>query len=397
MRILYFDGESGVAGDMILGALIHLGLDPVELTEAMRPIAPAEFSIHVDSVSVYGIAAKRMTVTVGDEPKHRRLAQIEALLDKGKLSSAVRLRISRVIRRLAEAEARIHDSTPEKIHLHEVGMTDAIVDIAGSVWGMERLGVDAVLSAPLVLGSGHGHSAHGPIIYPAPAVLEILRGLPVRVETGLGETTTPTGAAILAEIAEFTDDVSMRCEAVGYGAGHREFADRPNLLRATLGTDAGLYDSDRVWLAASDIDNTRPEVFDWLADRLREAGAIDVTFTDVAMKKGRRGTRVETLCPANKRGAIADTILTETGSLGVRWIQVSRTKLRRRTETVSTEWGPIRIKVALTPRGERGIPEYDDCHRAAKEHGVPLQTVIDTAAQLFAHRQTQPTDNDQED
>jgi hypothetical protein len=351
----------------------------------------------VDDVSIYGIASKRVTVDVGDEPKHRNVAQIEELLDKGGLSSSVRRRVSRVLQRLATAEAHVHSSTPEKIHFHEVGMTDAIVDIVGSVWGMERLGIEAVLSAPLVLGSGHGRSAHGPIIYPAPAVMEILRGLPVRVETGIGETTTPTGAAILAEVAEFTEDVSMRCEAVGYGAGHREFADRPNLLRASIGTDSGFYDSDRVWLAASDIDNTRPEVFDWLADRLWDAGAIDVTFTDVAMKKGRHGTRVEALCPADRRDAIADTILTETGSLGVRWIQVARTKLRRRTETVTTEWGPIRIKVALTSSGERGIPEYDDCHRAAKEHSVPLQTVIETATQIFANRQGQPTDNDRED
>jgi uncharacterized protein (TIGR00299 family) protein len=394
MKILYFDGESGVAGDMILGALIHLGLDPNDLTELLQPIAPANFTIRVDDVSIYGIASKRVTVEVGDEPKHRNVAQIEELLDKGKLSSNVRTRISCVLHRLAAAEARVHNSTPEKIHFHEVGMTDAIVDIVGSVWGMERLGIEAVLSAPLVLGSGHGRSAHGPIIYPAPAVMEILRGLPVRVETGIGETTTPTGAAIFAEVAEFTDDVSMRCEAFGYGAGHREFADRPNLLRATFGDENGYYDSDRVWLAASDIDNTRPEVFDWLADRLWDAGAIDVTFTDVAMKKGRRGIRVEALCPADRREAIADTILTETGSLGVRWIQVARTKLQRRTETVSTEWGPIRIKVALTARGERGIPEYDDCHRAAKDNGVPLQTVIETATQIFAHRLGQPRDND---
>lgn len=394
MKILYFDGEAGVAGDMILGALIHLGLDPDELTKLLQPIAPTSFSIRVDDVSIYGIASKRVTVEVGAEPKHRNVAQIEELLDKGRLSEDVRARISRVLHRLAAAEAHVHSSTPEKIHFHEVGMTDAIVDIVGSVWGMDHLGIEAVYSAPLVLGSGHGRSAHGPIIYPAPAVMEILRGLPVRVETGIGETTTPTGAAILAEVAEFTDDVSIRCDAVGYGAGHREFPDRPNLLRATLGTDGGFYDSDRVWLAASDIDNTRPEVFDWLAERLWNAGAIDVTLTDVAMKKGRRGTRVEALCPADRRDAIADTILTETGSLGVRWIQVARTKLRRRTETVTTEWGPIRIKVALTSRGERGIPEYDDCLHAAKERSVPLQTVIETATQVFAHRQGQPEDND---
>ena len=397
MQILYFDGESGAAGDMILGALIHLGLDPYELSALLRPVAPADFAIRVEDVSIYGIAAKRVHVEVGEEPKHRTAAQIQESLTKGELPAAVRARAGRVIDRLAEAEARIHGSTPETVHFHEVGMTDAIVDIVGAVWGIERLRAEAVFCAPLVLGSGHGRSAHGPIIYPAPAVVEILRGRPVRFETGLGETTTPTAAAILAEVAEFTDDTVMCPETVGYGAGQRQLEDRPNLLRAALGTVSGDYDTDRVWLAASDIDNTRPEVFDWLAERLRDAGAIDVTFTGVAMKKGRLGTRVEALCPADRKNAIADTILTETGSLGVRWVPVARTKLRRRTDTVSTEWGPIRIKVATTPRGERGIPEYDDCRRAAEEYGVPLQTVIEKATQIFAHRQTQPTDNNQED
>ncbi len=394
MKILYFDGEAGAAGDMILGALVHLGLDPNELTQLLKPIAPTEFTIKVDDVSIYGIASKRVTVAVGDEPKHRNVAQIEVLLDKGKLSAEVRACVSRVVQRLAAAEAHVHSSTPDKVHFHEVGMTDAIMDIVGSVWGIERLGVDAVYAAPLVLGAGQGHSAHGPIIYPAPAVIEILRGLPVRVQTGIGETTTPTGAAILAEIAEFTEDVSMCCDAVGYGAGHRAFPDRPNLLRAMLGTDSGYYDSDRVWVAASDIDNTRPEVFDWLAERLYDAGAIDVTFLDVAMKKGRKGMRVEALCSADRRDVIAETILSETGSLGVRWIPVSRTKLKRRSETVDTEWGPIRIKVAIMPRGERGIPEYDDCRKAAAEYGVPLMTVMETAARIFADRQKDAQDND---
>ena len=166
------------------------------------------------------------------------------------------------------------------------------------------------------------------------------------------------------------------------------------LLRAMLGEDSGYYDSDRVWVAASDIDNTRPEVFDWLADRLFDAGAIDVTFLDVAMKKGRKGIRVEVLCTVDRRDAIAETILSETASLGVRWMPVSRTKLQRRSETVNTEWGPVRIKVAILPRGERGIPEYDDCRRVAAEYGVPLMTVMETAAKVFADRRKQSNDND---
>jgi uncharacterized protein (TIGR00299 family) protein len=395
MQTLYFDGEAGAAGDMILGALVHLGLDPKELASQLEPIAPAAFEIQVDDVSICGIGAKRVTVKVGDEPKHRTPKEIGELLKRGALSDDVRDRAFRVVQRLAAAEAHVHNATPETVHFHEVGMTDAIVDIVGAIWGLERLGIEAIFAAPLILGSGRGHSAHGPIIYPAPAVVEILRGMPVRIENGIGETTTPTGAAILAEVATFTDDVVITPESVGYGAGRRDFGDRPNLLRATLGTIPGHYDTDHIWLATSDIDNTRPEVFDWLAERLRTSGAIDVTLSNVAMKKGRTGMRIEVLCAADQRERVANLILTETGSLGVRWIPVSRTKLKRRVETVSTPWGPIRIKVAQTARGERGIPEYDDCCRAAATSGEALVTVIDTATRIFNERNS--ADNDREE
>ncbi|GAB4325094.1 MAG: nickel pincer cofactor biosynthesis protein LarC [Candidatus Zixiibacteriota bacterium] len=387
MPTLYFDGQAGVAGDMILGVLIDLGLSVEELTETLTPIAPVAFSIRVERVSVFGLHAQRVSVEVGEEKAHRHLKDVLALLDRGSLSDAVRERAARTYRRLADAEATIHNSTPETVHFHEVGATDAIVDIAGTVWGLERLGIERVLSAPIVMGSGVGRSAHGPIIYPAPAALEIVRGLPVRFEEGIGETTTPTGAAILAEVAEFTDELLMTPERVGYGAGHKQFDDRPNLLRGTLGEVSEAFDIDHIWVGTSDIDNTRPEVFDWLAERLRAAGAIDVVFSDVAMKKGRRGTRIEVLCTAAQRPQMAELILSETGSLGIRWNPVVRTKLPRRCETIDTPWGAIRIKVAVAPNGERGIPEYDDCRAAAEQHRVPLQTIIDTATRMYHDRE----------
>ena len=383
MRILYFDGQAGVAGDMVLGALIDLGIDPAAMSETLHPITPVEFTITTESVSICGLAATRVRVDVGEEKAHRHLSEIEGLLERGSLSASVRERARNIYRRLADAEAQIHSSTREKVHFHEVGATDAIVDIVGSVWGIEQLGIERVYCAPPVLGSGVGTSAHGPIIYPAPAALEILRGYPVRFESDLGETTTPTGAAVLAEIAEFVDDMPVVPEKVGYGAGHKTFDDRPNLLRATLGTLAVTFDTDRIWLGASDIDNTRPEVFDWLAVRLRDAGAIDVMFTSVSMKKGRPGTRVEILAPEDKRHVMTEIVLRETGSLGVRWNPVERLKLPRRIETVATPWGEIRIKVATLGDGERGIPEHDDCVRVAQQHNVPLQYVIATATRLF--------------
>lgn len=374
---------------MILGALIGLGLDHERLSRVLLPVAGAEFTLGVEQVSIHGVAANRVTVEVASEPHHRTLNDVEALLDRGALSSAVLGRVKAVFRRLADAEARIHRSTPERVHFHEVGATDAIIDIVGACWGFEQLRIEAILCAPLVLGSGLGRSAHGPIIYPAPAVLEILRGRPVRFEQGLGETTTPTGAAILAEVAQFVDDAMLTPEAVGYGAGHREIDDRPNLLRVTLGVAPEVYDTDRLWLAASDVDNTRPEVFDWLADRLRSVGAIDVMFSGVSMKKGRRGIRVEALCTSECRARVAELILAETGSLGVRWHPVTRTKLPRRTEMIDTPWGPIAIKIASAPTGERGIPEYEDCRRAAEISGEPLIAIIDAVTALYVQRRRQ--------
>lgn len=383
MKALYIDGEAGAAGDMLLGAMIDLGVDTAQLTEILKPLIPSDFSLHVESVSLYGIAAKRLKVQVVEQPGHRHLKQVLSILDRGDLAPNVRKRAGAVFRRLAEAEARIHSSTLEKVHFHEVGADDAIIDIVGVIWSLDALGVDSVYCAPLTLGSGVGRSAHGPIHYPAPAVLQILDGCPTRRVDGLGETTTPTGAAILAEVAEFTTELVISSEAVGYGAGTRNFPDRPNLLRATLGRLQQDWETDQLWVATSDIDNTRPEVFEWVEHRLRDAGAVDVLTTDIGMKKSRRGTRLEVLCISSDRSAIAEIILTETASLGVRWHSVLRTKLPRTIETVETEWGPIRVKVARTAYGPRAVPEYDDCRAAAVASGVPLLQIIETAQRIY--------------
>jgi uncharacterized protein (DUF111 family) len=200
---------------------------------------------------------------------------------------------------------------------------------------------------------------------------------------GLGETTTPTGAAILAECAEFTTACAITPQRIGYGAGTKTFSDRPNVLRATLGKVDSSFEHDTLWHGTSDIDNTRPEVFEWVCERLREAGAVDVVTVAVGMKKGRRGTRIEVLCRADEKRQLAEIILNETGSIGVRWQQVERDKLQRRIETIQTPWGPIRIKVATAPSGERAIPEYEDCLAIASKHQIPLHEVIDRATHLY--------------
>lgn len=383
MKALYIDGQAGAAGDMILGALVDLGVDPKGIEAVLRPIVPGDFELQVSRVSVNGIAATRVAVAVAEEVKHRHLPQVLSLLDKGGLSAAVRSGVARIFQRLAEAEAKIHSTTLEKVHFHEVGANDAIIDIVGSIWALDQLGVERVYSEPLVLGSGVGKSAHGTIHYPAPAVLEILRGKPVTIVDGLGETTTPTGAAILAEVAEFTPSIEFIPERTGYGAGTKTLADRPNVLRATLGVVQSSFEHDTMWLGTSDIDNTRPEVFEWVIERLRADGAIDVVTLDIGMKKARRGTRIEVLCDAAQRQKLASIILSETGSIGVRWQQVRRDKLVRRIESVATPWGQIRVKVAVMEHGDRAIPEYDDCRAAASKHHIPLLEVIDRTTHLY--------------
>jgi uncharacterized protein (TIGR00299 family) protein len=383
MKSLYIDGQAGAAGDMILGALIDLGVDPGAIAEVLRPIVPSAFKLEVTRVSICGIAATRLNVVVEEDVNHRHLPQVLTLLAKGNLPTSVRARVEGVFRRLAEAEAKVHSSTIEKVHFHEVGANDAIIDIAGSIWAMDQLGVERVYCAPLTLGSGVGVSAHGAISYPAPAVVEILKGIPVHNADGLGETTTPTGAAILAEVATFSANVSIVAERIGYGAGAKSFPDRPNLLRATIGEVSAELEHDTLWIGASDIDNTRPEIFEWVDQQLRRAGAIDVTTTAIGMKKGRQGTRIEVLCDDTYREAMAETILTETGSLGIRWHSVHRRKLARRVASIETPWGPIRVKVASLPSGERAIPEYDDCRDAASKHRVPLIEVIDRTTRLY--------------
>lgn len=383
MRSLYIDGQAGASGDMLLGALVDLGVDPCDITEALRAVVPSDFKLEVSQVSLCGIAATRVEVVVAEDVKHRHLPQLLGLLAHGQLAPKVRNRVEGVFRRLAEAEAKVHSSTIDKVHFHEVGANDAIIDIVGTIWAVEALGVERIYCAPLVLGSGVGVSAHGPIAYPAPAVVEILKGIPVRNAEGIGETTTPTGAAILAEIAEFTQNAMIRAERIGYGAGYKVFQDRPNLLRATIGEVSSTLEHDSVWLGTSDIDNTRPEVFEWVGEQLRRAGAIDVTMSSVGMKKGRQGTRIEVLCDDPHRADVAHIVLSETGSLGIRWQQVERTKLPRRIESIATPWGSIRVKVASTPNGERAIPEYDDCREAASKHHIPLIEIIDRTTHLY--------------
>jgi hypothetical protein len=415
MSLAYLDAFSGISGDMTIGALLDLGMPLDVLSGGLAPLGVAGYRLEVGTRVRSGIAATKFTVHLeGDHPDpgplahasghqhhhhhHRRYRDIRELLAHAALTPGVRERAQRVFHALAVAEAKIHDVTPDEVAFHEVGAIDAIVDVVGAAIGLEYFGVDELLVSALPLGSGRTRSQHGVIPVPPPATVELLRGFPVRPEDGAKELVTPTGAAIVAALAKPVGAAEIVPRAVGYGAGERELADRPNLLRVVLGERAtraplgvaaspaaGLIREDMVVVEAN-LDDMNPELFEAAVESLFAAGARDVTLAPVTMKKGRPGTLVQVIAEPASRERIATVLLRETTTIGVRTHAVERLVLPREQQTVATPFGAIRVKVVTLPDGSRrAAPEYEDCRRAAREHGIPLARVY-----AAAHAATPP-------
>lgn len=424
MALAYFDAFSGISGDMTIGAFLDLGM-PIALLEAgLAPLGVDGFRIERSTRVRSGIHATKFTVVLaGEDPgpfarevhahakaphrhgahqhehaahgPHRHYRDIRALLERAALPARVRERAQRVFRALAEAEGRIHGVAPDEVAFHEVGAVDAIVDVVGTALCLEHFGVDELLVSPLPLGSGFARSQHGVIPVPPPATMELLRGFPVRLEDGTHELVTPTGAAIVAALARPAGATEIVPRAVGYGAGERELADRPNLLRVILGEpaaprpDAAALDAsallhDEMLVLEANVDDMNPELYDAAVDALFRAGARDVTLAPLAMKKGRPGTLLQVIAPPELRSRIAAVMLRETTTIGVRSHAVQRLLLPRAESTVTTAWGAVRVKVVTLPDGSRrATPEYDDCKRVATAHDVPAGRVY-AAAQAAA-------------
>ncbi len=318
---------------------------------------------------------------------HRAWTDIRRWLER--LPDGISKRSLDIFGKLARAEAKIHVPAEGKVEFHEVGATDSIVDIVGAAWALDQLGNPHVISRPPPLGSGMIQSQHGVIPLPAPATLEVLSGLPTLLE-GKGELTTPTGAAILAACADFELPWSFTPEKVGYGIGHSRFEDRPNVLRASLGTiplmapsppvaPAGLP-AHQIFVLETHLDDLTPQVMAYVTERLLEAGALDVALSPLWMKKGRPGQRVTIVCRASDRKALTELLFRESTTLGVRAYPVERDELERRLIEVQTPYGKVRVKLGLL-RGEvvNAAPEYEDCVAAAQKHGVPLKEVMTSA------------------
>lgn len=378
MSALWFDCFSGVSGDMILGALVDLGLDVASWRDELRSL-PVPFDIEVDRAMRGGIACARVVVRADETTAHRTLADVRAIVDGSALPEAVRRDAMRVFERLAAAEAAVHGTTAERVAFHEVGAVDAIVDIAGAVSALARLDVRDVFVSSIAVGRHRASTAHGTIPTPAPATLALLDGLPVVWTEIAEELATPTGVALLATLGSFAPPPTGRVRGVGYGAGGRDPAGRPNALRVVRIEPAADVESG-LWQLDANIDDMSPEHVGAAFAPLLEAGALDVWTTAVTMKKGRPGLRLSALCDDRARAAVVDRILRATTTFGVRATRVERTALEREVRAVETPWGPVRVKVGRL-RGEvcQVAPEHDDVARAAAAGGVSPVTVADAA------------------
>lgn len=385
MRIAYFDCFAGISGDMTLGAVLDAGVDEARFRKELAKL-PVEFDLQVSKVVKQGIQATDVRVIVPHEHHHRRLNDIKALIEAAGLSDTIKARSTAVFQHLAEAEGAVHGTSPEEVTFHEVGAVDAIVDIVGSAIGLELLGVEEVFASPLPMGHGFVEAAHGKIPLPAPATVEILRGVPVYDAGIQGELVTPTGAAIIRTLAtDFGEMPAMTLQTTAYGAGKSEFP-FPNVLRVLIGELSDMSDlsdpSDRkqVAIVETNIDDMNPEFYDLVFERLFKAGALDVYLTPIYMKKNRPANLLTAICPIEKKDAISEVLLTETTTFGVRISIASRRCLERKWETVSTHFGDIRIKIGLM--GGKAItasPEYEDCKKAAEAHSVSVHMVYDEA------------------
>ncbi|MBW1659643.1 MAG: nickel pincer cofactor biosynthesis protein LarC [Deltaproteobacteria bacterium] len=380
MKILYLDCFSGVSGDMLLGALIDLGCPVSVLKDAFEKLPIPPVRIEVTPVTKQGISAQDLSFVFDESDKaHRSYGEIRRIIGQADLGDGLKKAALKIFDVLAEAESKIHGIDKEKVHFHEVGGLDTICDVVGAVVAREALGIERVYASPLPLGRGEIECAHGILPNPAPATLELLKGFEtVRLPYAV-EFVTPTGAAIVRSWVDPEKPAPpFRILAAGYGAGDREVPGRPNVLRAVMGEIGKEETGDRVVLLETDIDDETPEVLAHVSKMLFDQGALDVTSHAVMMKKGRVGTRITIVAPADRQEILADLLLRETSTLGVRFIPVSRRLLPREVVEIQTSLGPAKVKVAILENGEKKIaPEYEACAVLAERHRIPLRRVME--------------------
>lgn len=415
MKIAYFDCIAGASGDMILGALVDAGLPLETLREQLDALHLADFELRARRVAKNAFAATKVDVVVADDVPERRLADIEAVVTGSDLAPAIKEHAVAIFRRMGAAEANIHGTTLEQVHLHELGGVDTIVDVVGALVGLDALGVEQVAASPLPLGRGFVRGAHGQIPLPAPATIVLLKGVPVVGSPLEMETVTPTGAALIASLATaFGPIPPMTVESIGYGAGSRDLP-IPNVIRLLIGEATSspkqpahhhphaydqphkhphtptpplpsspalsfCLDTATLSVLETNIDDLNPEIYEYVMGKLFDAGALDVFLAPIQMKKNRPATLLRVLCRPDDVAAMTAILFAETSTLGVREQTVARHALPRTIEHVETPYGPVHVKVATLPDGTtKRAPEYEDCRRLAAQHDVPLREVYRAA------------------
>lgn len=384
MRVCYFDCAAGISGDMVLGALLDAGLEIEALRRELEKLGLDGWNINPTTVSRSGLRATLAGVSAQEHHHHRHYSDIAAMIEAADLSPRAKTMALAVFRRLGEAEAHVHGISLEEVHFHEVGAVDSIVDIVGACVALDLMGIQEVCGSALPWTHGRVKTDHGLLPIPAPATAELMRGWPVENVDAEGEWVTPTGAALLTGLATGSTMPSMSVECTGYGAGTRDPEGRPNVLRVIIGRSAAEAEHDQVVEIQANLDDMNPEWIPRAIEMTLEAGALDAFVTSVTMKKGRPGFIFTALCRDADRQAVAETILRHTTSLGVRYRQADRLKLRRETITVDTLWGPVRMKLGfLGSERVNAAPEYEDCRQVSERAGVPLKDVYATVQAAF--------------
>ena len=388
MKILYYDCFSGISGDMHLGAMLDLGVEQEVLTAQLSLLDLEGYKIRVSRDQRKGISGTRVDVILDKkEHHHRNLDDIEGIIKNSRLSKPVKERSLAMFRKLAEAEARVHGKSISEIHFHEVGAIDSIVDIVGAAICIEELKPDRILSSDVELGGGFVKCEHGTFPVPAPATAEILSNIPVRSGAVNMETTTPTGAVIIACNADsFGSLEGLRITRTAYGIGQRDH-DIPNVLRLylaeTVDENLSPHQTHQARVIECNIDDMNPELYGYVMEQLFEAGADDVFITPIIMKKARPASKLSVLCNADKSEVLIETLLSHTTSLGVRSYMVDKTLLEREFTKVKTSYGEVTLKTAVyNGRKLKSKPEYEDCMKLAKKHKVPIQKIYDEIARL---------------
>ncbi len=383
----YFDCACGISGDMTLAALVDAGVELDALNAAVGSLGLPGCRLRAEQVKKNGFRASQITVEYQHEHTHRNLRDILAMIDRGRLSPRQKELAGRIFARLAEAEAKVHGTTVEQVHFHEVGAADSIADVVGAAVGWDLLGVERAAASPVPTGGGTIKIAHGELSVPAPAAAELLRGVPLAASAIQSELTTPTGAAILTTLVEsFGPMPAMTIERIGCGAGQKDFAERPNILRLLVGetVDAPALDADHVCVLETNLDDASGELVGYCVERLWAAGALDVYSTPIQMKKNRPGVTITVLCRPEDAAVMEQTLFDETTTLGVRRWSAARTVLRRQPHRVETPWGPIEGKIGWQRDGRpRFSPEFESCRRTAEKQKIPLCEVYEVAQKAF--------------